>query len=353
MSTLTRGMVALIGAALLGLVALALYAEGDPFDWNEPLLAGDSDAVKQYNQSEAEYMGQLYTEIKNRREAAKALLDNTYADSASIEGAWESWKEATGSNLDSTTWDHVVDTQALGDDGPKAEANFAERAKIRKGVADALYAEEAKNKLAFAIKLSQQAVKLGDGMNAQWVLRQVIAGNSVEELPELNKAVEDVAKCYEEWMFKTFTAKTVYADYETGSGCGCVFSDKPFPEKIEGPIQPICKALFKGSTEVHVLCRLPQAAKAYDGYTNGRIYLDLICDSDGFKTNLESKLIGTPKAIGDTPYVRATFKLPPAKFEKNKRWWFRVQASIVFNKPLESGDFREDLTSDGIFFWLR
>lgn len=109
----------------------------------------------------------------------------------------------------------------------------------------------------------------------------------------------------------------------------CAFSDQPFPEDLS-EVRPVLKSHLEGDV-VYVLARLPQPARAYGGRTNAQLALQIYEDTSG--TLYERVTLGSPEALGDAEYLRATFRLPPEKARASMRHWIDANVVLTWEVP--------------------
>lgn len=131
----------------------------------------------------------------------------------------------------------------------------------------------------------------------------------------------------------------------------CIFSRQPIAPDAD-PAEVDFSYFFTGEEPIHVLCRLPLAAEAYDR-TDARFYLNLKGGRPypGQRTDLcRDILLGTPQSKRGQQVL--SFVLEPAKLLPTDRQRMTVQARILLEYTQDRRSYTEGVVGDS-FYWSR
>jgi hypothetical protein len=165
---------------------------------------------------------------------------------------------------------------------------------------------------------------------------------------ELEGFAQQIAEQYNADLLERFTRFGGYGKLGvTQDKVSCVFSESPWPDDVSA-IEPRFTTHFTGrEVPVYVLCRLPLPAKRY-ARPGAAFVVQLLSDAHGQVDVAASYDLGPPESVGDAPYLRTAFELPPnARFD-HSRFFFDVRVLLVWNT---GGGQRRQVLAQSSFTW--
>lgn len=311
------------------------------------------DTIAKITKLEDEHDAKLVKDEQAIRDYINKVMSATYKSTAACDNAWDEWHKKFNAGINYEVKKYYDPMQYKKEIRDKLKELSEERYKTRQITKDKLVEEVKKAEIAFALKLSKDSQNIKDYLNAKWFLSEIYNKNTLTEDLNLKALVKKASADYDKTLVTKFKNNGGLGVWQRGKG-GCVFSTKAFPENPGSEVTAPFTTYIEGNTEVHVLYRLEKSAKNYAGYLNGSISLQLISINDGFELVVAEKEVGKPEVLGDKIYLTTSFKLPPKKFDKNTRWYFRAQAILNYNKTFDNSDYFMKLTTNGgSFFWHR
>lgn len=159
---------------------------------------------------------------------------------------------------------------------------------------------------------------------------------------EARRAAFNVAKVSQNAHFEAFKEHG-WAILDEKGKTTCTTSGDPFAPTEE--VLPQMLKVFENEVDVHVLCRLPVDASAFDGDEAGNLRIELSNTEDWEDEPVTAVDLGAPSKWGKTRYFTARFRVPLKSTRDAETYW----VNLVARRP-SMGD---ELVVGTSFWWFR